>query len=67
MPINKKWNIEKIISSVKKYKETDIFRDSTNYKEYRFTDEMGVETKKVIRIKGQPALNRIQFFIQYSN
>jgi len=50
-------------SSVKKYKETDIFKDSTNYKEYRFTDDMGIETKKVIRIKGQPALNRIQFFI----
>ena len=50
-------------SSVKKFRESDIFMDSTNYKEYRFTDEMGIETKKIISIKGQPALNRIQFFI----
>ncbi|MBT4068130.1 MAG: cell surface protein SprA [Candidatus Marinimicrobia bacterium] len=50
-------------SSVKKYRETDIFMDSTDYKEYRFTDELGVETGKVIRIKGQPALNRIQYFV----
>ena len=37
--------------------------DSTNYKEYRFTDELGMETGKVVHINGQPALNRIQFFI----
>ncbi|MEO2186713.1 MAG: cell surface protein SprA, partial [bacterium] len=50
-------------SSVKKYRETDIFMDSTDYKEYRFTDELGVETNKVIRIKGQPALNRTKYFV----
>ena len=50
-------------TSVKKIRESDIFMDSTDYKEYRFTDDMGIETGKVIRIKGQPALNRIQFFI----
>ena len=50
-------------SSVKKYSETDIFSDSTDFKEYRFTDDMGVQTGKVIRIKGQPALNRIKYFI----
>lgn len=50
-------------SSVKKYNQSDIFMDSTNFKEYRFTDELGVETGKVIRIKGQPALNRIQYFV----
>jgi len=50
-------------TSVKKYRDTDIFMDSTNYKEYRFTDELGMETGKVVHIKGQPALNRIQFFI----
>ncbi len=50
-------------TSVKKYNETDIFMDSTDFKEYRFTDELGVETGKVIRIKGQPALNRIQYFV----
>ena len=50
-------------SSVKKYRETDIFMDSTDFKEYRFTDELGVETNKVIRIKGQPALNRTKYFV----
>ncbi len=50
-------------SSVKKYQPSDIFLDSTNFKEYHFTDELGVETGKVIRIKGQPALNRIQYFV----
>ena len=50
-------------SSVKKYLETDVFMDSTDFKEYRFTNELGVETGKVIRIKGQPALNRIKYFI----
>ena len=50
-------------SSVKKYSETDIFSYSTDFKEYRFTDDLGVETGKVIRIKGQPALNRIKYFI----
>lgn len=50
-------------SSVKKFNETDVFMDSVNFKEYRFTDEMGLETGKMIRINGQPALNRIQFFI----
>ena len=50
-------------TSINKYSPTDIFRDSTNYKEYIFTDDLGVETGKVIRIKGQPSLNRIQFFI----
>ena len=50
-------------TSINKYAPTDIFRDSTNYKEYIFTDDLGIETGKVIRIKGQPSLNRIQFFI----
>ena len=50
-------------SSVKKYRETDIFMDSTDFKEYRFTDDLGVETNKVIRIKGQPALNRTKYFV----
>ena len=50
-------------TSVKLFKETDIFVDSINYKEYRFTDEMGIETGKRITVKGKPALNRIQFFI----
>jgi len=50
-------------TSVKKFRDSDIFMDSTNYKEYRFTDDLGVETGKVVQIKGQPALNRIQFFI----
>ena len=50
-------------SSVKKYRETDIFMDSTDYKEYRFTDDLGLETGKVIRINGQPAINRIKYFV----
>ena len=31
-------------TSVKKFRDTDIFMDSTEYKEYRFTDELGIET-----------------------
>ena len=50
-------------SNVKKFNPTDIFKDSTNLKEYLFTDQLGVETGKKIKIKGQPSLNRIQFFV----
>ena len=50
-------------TSVNKYLATDIFKDSTNIKEYLFTDELGVETGKSIKVKGQPSLNRIQFFV----
>ena len=50
-------------TSIKKYNSSDIFRDSTDSKEYLFTDELGIETGKAIKIKGQPSLNRIQYFI----
>ena len=50
-------------TSIKKYNSSDIFRDSTDTKEYLFTDELGIETGKAIKIKGQPSLNRIQYFI----
>ena len=50
-------------TSVRKFRETDIFADSINFREYRFTDELGIETGKKITIKGNPALNRIQFFV----
>ena len=50
-------------TSVNKYLATDIYKDSTNIKEYLFTDELGIETGKSIKVKGQPSLNRIQFFV----
>ena len=50
-------------TSVRKFRETDIFADSINFREYRFTNELGIETGKKITIKGNPALNRIQFFV----
>ena len=49
------------ISNVKKFNPTDIFKDSTNLKEYLFTDQLGVETGKKIKIKGQPSLNQFSF------
>ena len=50
-------------SNVKRFNPADIFKDSTDLKEYLFTDQLGAETGKKITIKGQPSLNRIQFFV----
>lgn len=51
------------LSTINKYKDTDIFIDSTDYKQYIFTDDNGNPTGKKITIVGQPALSRIQQFI----
>ena len=49
--------------SVKRFKSTDIFIDSSDVTRYLFTDDEGVQTGKQIYIKGRPALNRIQYFV----
>ncbi|RMF07291.1 MAG: cell surface protein SprA, partial [Candidatus Neomarinimicrobiota bacterium] len=46
-----------------KYRDTDQFLDSAGVLIYRFTDGDGRLTKKEVRIKGEPALNRVKFFI----
>ena len=50
-------------TTVKKFRSTDIFRDSADVRWYYFTDEEGELTGKRIKIKGSPALNRIQFIV----
>ncbi|MEE8437643.1 MAG: cell surface protein SprA, partial [Candidatus Neomarinimicrobiota bacterium] len=50
-------------TTVEKFNETDIFLDDGFKKEYWFTDAGGQKTGKRISIVGQPALNRIQYFI----
>ncbi|MDA9934988.1 cell surface protein SprA [Candidatus Marinimicrobia bacterium] len=50
-------------TSVKRYKQTDVFIDSADVKRYLYTDDEGIQTGKRIYIKGKPALNRIQYFI----
>ncbi|MDP6533427.1 MAG: cell surface protein SprA [Candidatus Marinimicrobia bacterium] len=47
----------------RKIRETDVITERDGVKEYAFTDEDGTLTGKRIRIRGMPALNRIQFFI----
>jgi len=50
-------------TSIKKLKNTDIFIDSSDVKQYFFSDEQGELTGKKVTIKGEPALSRIQRFI----
>ncbi len=50
-------------STVKKYQDTDIYEIIDNEKIYTFTDEEGILTGKVVKIKGKPSLSSIQFFI----
>ena len=47
--------------SVKRFKNTDIFIDSSDVIRYLFTGDDGLQTGKQIYIKGKPALNRIQY------
>lgn len=49
-------------STVTKFNETDIFVDSTDFKQYLFTNENGELTGKKVTIVGQPSLSRIQQF-----
>ena len=49
--------------SVKRFKDTDVFIDSSDVIRYLFTDDDGLQTGKQIYIKGKPALNRIQYFV----
>ncbi len=50
-------------STVDKIRPTDIFVDTTDDKIYYFTDENGLPDRRKIRIKGQPALSRLQYFV----
>ncbi len=50
-------------TSIKKINDTDIFIDSSDVKQYFFTDEQGNLTGKKVTIKGEPAISRIQHFI----
>ena len=49
--------------SVKRFKDSDVFIDSSDVIRYLFTDDEGIKTGKQIYIKGKPALNRIQYFV----
>ena len=49
--------------SVKRFKGTDVFIDSSDVIRYLFTGDDGLQTGKQIYIKGKPALNRIQYFV----
>ena len=49
-------------SSVKKYRDSDLYEVLENERLYTFTDEDGFETGKKIRIKGKPSLSSILFF-----
>lgn len=50
-------------TSIELLNNTDIFIDSSDVKQYYFTDEQGNLTGKKVTIKGKPALSRIQHFI----
>ena len=50
-------------TSVKLINDKDVFKDSSDIKQYYFTDEHGSLTGKKITIKGEPAMSRIQHFI----
>jgi len=45
-----------------KIRNTDTFKDSAGILIYRFTDDQGQFTNKIIYIRGEPALNRIKYF-----
>ncbi len=49
-------------STVKKYKDSDIYEIVDNERIYTFTDEDGIPTGKIIKIKGKPSLSSIQYF-----
>ena len=49
-------------SNIVKINKTDIYLDSANVKKYFFTDSDGQLTGEKIRIVGQPAINRLQYF-----
>lgn len=50
-------------TSIELINNTDIFIDSSDVKQYFFTDEQGNLTGKKVTIKGEPAISRIQHFI----
>ncbi len=50
-------------TSVEKINDADIFKDSSDVKQYYFSDEQGVLTGEKVIIKGEPAISRIQHFI----
>jgi cell surface protein SprA len=50
-------------TSIKLINNTDIFIDSSDVKQYFFTDEQGNLTGEKVTIKGEPAISRIQHFI----
>ena len=50
-------------AKIKKVKEDDIILDSLNVRKYLFTDENGNLSGKKVKIVGQPALNRLQYFM----
>ncbi|MEE8341257.1 MAG: cell surface protein SprA, partial [Candidatus Neomarinimicrobiota bacterium] len=50
-------------TNVTKINDTDIFIDSSDVKQYFFTDEQGNLTGAKVMIKGEPAISRIQHFI----
>ena len=49
--------------SIELLNDTDVFIDSSDVKQYFFTDEQGSLTGKKVTIKGEPAMSRIQHFI----
>jgi len=49
--------------SIELINDTDVFIDSSDVKQYFFTDEQGSLTGKKVTIKGEPAMSRIQHFI----
>jgi len=53
---------KKDTTTVVKYNDADIFIDSADVKRYIFIDENGYPVREV-KIKGKPALNRLQYFM----
>ena len=50
-------------TNIKKINENDIILDSLNTRHYIYTDNFGEFTGKKVKIVGQPALNRLQYFM----
>lgn len=50
-------------SNIKRKNSFDIILDSSNVRQYLYTNEKGEKTGKRIKIVGKPALNRLQYFM----
>ena len=50
-------------TNIKKINKSDIILDSLNTRQYLYTNDFGEFTGKKVKIVGQPALNRLQYFM----